>query len=84
MLMKYILYLIYTTVWLVIFLCKGIGLRAEDRGVASVLALLPFSTGRGSYRSRKLLAKDLIEKGPVLLNPFPPKGLDKRPGAFIY
>ena len=80
--MKYRLHLIYISVGLSYFLGNKVTCVLKARGGAASGLVFTFSIGWLRYKNRKLLAKDLIEKGPFLLKPSPPLRFSQKARSF--
>jgi hypothetical protein len=79
---KYRLHLIYISVGLSYFLGNKVMYVLKAGGGAASGLVFSFSIGSLIYKNRKLLAKDLIEKGPFLLKPSPPLRFSQKAGSF--
>jgi len=80
--MKYRLHLIYISVGLSYLLGNKVIYVLKPRGGAASGLFFTFSIGWLRYKNRKLLAKDLIEKGPFLLKPSPPLRFSQKARSF--
>jgi len=79
---KYRLHLIYISVGLSYFLGNKVTYVLKAGGGAASGLVFTFSIGWLRYKNRKLLAKDLIEKGPFLLKPSPPLRFSQKARSF--
>jgi hypothetical protein len=79
---KYRLHLIYISVGLSYFLGNKVTYVLKAGGGAASGLVFTFSIGWLRYKNRKLLAKDLIEKGPILLKPSPPLRFSQKARSF--
>jgi hypothetical protein len=83
--MKYRLHLIYISLSMVYFLYHKVSYSlSRGGGPTSGRVFLASSNGWVRHKNRKLLAKDLIEKGPFLLKPSPPLRFSQKARSFPF